>query len=228
MNDEPLLLDLYCCAGGASEGYRRAGFRVVGVDISPQPNYPFPFMQHDAIELLDDIISYGIQSVLGDLDGWYPVSAIAASPPCHDHTKLSGQSGTNGTGWLLAATRDRLQKTGLPWVLENVPGAALRADYRLCGCMFGLPGLRRDRWFETSWHGFDMRPPCHHTGRAVTVTGHAGGYSNRDKVHIGSVQQWKEAMGIDWMTGRELSQAIPPAYTEYVGTRLLAQLQVAA
>ena len=125
---------------------------------------------------------------------------------------------------MLDQTRQALLGQDRPWVIENVPGAPMRTDYRLCGCMFGLPGLRRERWFETSWQGFELRPKCEHAGRAVTVAGHPGGSSARDGISMGSKDDWSRAMGIDWMTARELAQAIPPAYTEYIGEQLMAHI----
>lgn len=210
------LLDLFCGAGGAAVGYHRAGFDVVGVDNKPQPHYPFEFHHGDALEYLTA--------------SGHEYDAIHASPPCQDHSQLKSATGRiHGTGWLLAATRDALTKVGKPWVIENVPGAPMRADYRLCGCMFDLPGLRRDRWFETSWHGFEMRPPCYHTGTTVTVAGH--GAQGREYAATGvapTQADRKAAMGIDWMNRGELAQAIPPAYTEHIGTQLLAALEAAA
>ena len=140
----PRLLDLFCGAGGAAMGYHRAGFDVVGVDINPQPNYPFEFVQADAMEFLKNRGR-----------GWWSMKrfdAIHASPPCQDHMR-GGQHPPHGTGWMLNACRRMLTDHGIPWVIENVPGAPMRADYRLCGCQFGLR-LRRERWFETSWQGF--------------------------------------------------------------------------
>ena len=208
--NRPRLLDLFCGAGGAAMGYHRAGFDVVGVDIKPQPRYPFEFHQGDAMTW--------------PLDGF---DAIHASPPCQDHSATKHLHGrTHGTGWMLAATRERLQASGLPWVIENVPGADMRADYRLCGCMFDLPGLRRDRWFETSWHGFELRPPCYHTGNAVTVAGHGtDGRFYREGLRLQTQEDRQRAMGIDWMTQEGLSQAIPPAYTHHIGLQLLAHLR---
>jgi len=203
----PRLLDLFCGAGGAAMGYHRAGFDVVGVDIKPQPRYPFTFIQADAMTY--------------PLDGF---DAIHASPPCQDHSALSSLHAKHGTGWMLASTRERLEQSGLPWVIENVPGAPMRVDFRLCGCMFGLPRLKRDRWFETSWNGFDLRAPCHHRGRVITVAGHGmDGRYYRDGV-IPSHADRQTAMGIEWMTDAELVQAIPPAYTEYIGAQLLDHL----
>jgi DNA (cytosine-5)-methyltransferase 1 len=208
----PKLLDLYCCAGGAGTGYHRAGFDVTGVDINPQPNYPFTFHQGDALTYL--------------AGHWHEYDAIHASPPCQDHSiTRHHHKRPHGTGDLLAATRRGLIALPVPWVIENVPGAPMRADYRLCGCMFGLPGLRRDRWFETSWRGFDLRPPCYHADPTITVAGHPGGTSTRDGTNgFGTVAAWREAMGIDWMTARELAQAIPPAYAQHIGEQLLAHL----
>lgn len=212
------LLDLYCGAGGAAMGYHQAGFEVVGVDIEPQPHYPFAFHQDDALRYLSNLESWVLT-----------FDAVHASPPCKDHSKLRHATGAvHGTGWLLDATRQALQHTGLPWVIENVPGSPMRADYRLCGCMFGLPGLRRERWFETSWHGFELRAPCHHVGETVTVAGH--GMQGREyAAGIRHTQDDRQrAMGIDWMNRDELSQAIPPAYTRFIGEQLIQQLAVPA
>jgi DNA (cytosine-5)-methyltransferase 1 len=208
----PRLLDLFCCAGGAATGYHRAGFDVVGVDDRPQPRYPFEFVQADAMTF--------------PLDGF---DAVHVSPPCHDHVRTFVAK--DGTGWMLAASRARLASIDAPWVIENVPGAPMRADYKLCGCVFGLPRLARERWFETSWRGFDLRPPCHHPEHVITVTGngipsHSWWYGRVDVPEYHRLG--KEAMGIDWMTRAELNQAIPPAYTEYVGRELLAALAVTA
>lgn len=216
--DGVILLDLFCGAGGAGMGYHRAGFDVIGVDIAPQPRYPFRFVLGDALDTARDILADS------------PVSAIHASPPCHDHTPYTARWGVDGTGDLLSQTRALLESSGLPWVIENVPGAPMRPDYRLCGCMFGLPGLRRVRWFETSWHGVQDRPLCKHPATpgqpTITVTGHPGGASTRDgKSGRGSTADWRRAMGIEWMTAKQLAQAIPPAYTSYVGARLIKEIE---
>jgi len=200
----PRLLDLFCGAGGAAMGYHRAGFDVVGVDIAPQPHYPFEFHQADAMTW--------------PLDGY---DMIHASPPCQDHM-MTPHPVKHGTGWMLAAIRDRLEAQQTPWVLENVPGAPMRADYVLCGCIFGLE-LRRVRHFETSWRGFDLRAPCYHRGPVVSVVGHGTPTWVRSKLGYNpTIADYRKAMGIDWMNRNELSQAIPPAYTEYVASRLLA------
>ena len=208
----PRLLDLYCCQGGAAMGYHRAGFEVVGVDLAPQPRYPFEFHQGDALDYL--------------AAHWRDFDAVHASTPCHDHSVLANATGRDGTGHLLADTRAALSALPLPWVIENVPGAPMRADFKLCGCLFNLPGLRRERWFETSWHGFELRAPCHHTGPTVTVAGHGALPHEYRRGWAPTHADRCAAMGIDWMTRDGLAQAIPPAYTELIGTHLLDQLPV--
>jgi DNA (cytosine-5)-methyltransferase 1 len=201
----PVLLDLFCGAGGAGMGYHQAGFDVIGVDEKPQPNYPFRFVQGDALD------------VLAGADLLPPFAAIHASPPCQAHSAGTLPQRLAGSEYpdLIGPTRRALLRTGVPWVIENVPGAPVRADYKLCGCLFGLPGLRRERWFETSWGGFEMRAPCWHTGSAVTVSGH--GSTSRSRARLRGERQtvadWRAAMGIDWMNRDELAEAIPPAFT---------------
>ena len=211
----PLLLDLFCGAGGAARGYHDAGFDVVGVDIHPQLNYPYTSVVGDALELAPKLLAA------------HPFVAVHASPPCHDHARTFLPA-KHGTGWLLAATRSFLAGQPLPWVIENVPGAPMRADYKLCGCMFGLPRLRRERWFETSWAAVQLRQSCHHAEPIVTVTGdsipsHSPFYGRVSGHEYNRLA--REAMGIDWMTRRELSQAIPPAYTRFIGEQLLAAIR---
>lgn len=208
---KPRLLDLFCGAGGSAMGYHRAGFDVVGVDIKPQPRYPFLFVQSDALEFL--------ARNAGHFD------AIHASPPCHDHLRALGGQAKDGTGWLLDATRERLLAQERPWIIENVPGAPMRADYRLCGCHFGLQRLKRERWFETNWHGVHVPPNCYHPEPTISVTGN-GTPTGTWKVY-GSIKvaDFRALMGIDWMSRAELSQAIPPAYTEYLGHQLMTTVQ---
>lgn len=230
----PLLLDLFCGAGGAAMGYHRAGFDVVGVDIKPQPSYPFEFWQGDAIELLTRLIdcdppwSFGRGRPLTDFD------AIHASPPCQAYSAMR-------TNWnarkdhpdLLPPTRERLQASGLPWVIENVPGAPMASMVMLCGSAFGLGTgeyqLRRHRWFEVFGAWF-MSPPCQHRGPVIGIYGDHG-RDRRRKEGYGryfTLDERKEAMGIDWMARDELDLAIPPAYTEYIGQQLLDHLKVTA
>lgn len=208
----PRLLDLFCGAGGAAYGYHLAGFDVVGVDIEHQPRYPFAFHEADALTF--------------PLDGF---DAIHASPPCQAYSSGTSPQRLSGRAYpdLVAPTRQLLIRTGMPWVIENVPGAPVRPDYRLCGCMFDLPGLRRERWFETSWRGFEMRPPCWHTGSAVTVSGH--GSTSRSRARRRGERQtvadWQRAMGIDWMNRDEMAQAIPPAYARFIGEQLISHIK---
>ena len=214
---KPRLLDLFCGAGGAAMGYHRAGFDVVGVDAEAKVGRHYPFEFHHA-----DATTYPLAGF----------DAIHASPPCKDWTvarAAHNQAGAHGTGWMLDHTRQRLTAHGTPWVIENVPGAAMRPDFKLCGCMFGLPGLRRERWFETSgWHQLQLRAPCVHFGQTVTVAGH-GVQRRESRLGIKIPQSAREAaMGIDWMNRDELAQAIPPAYTEHIGRQLISALEKAA
>jgi DNA (cytosine-5)-methyltransferase 1 len=209
----PRLLDLFCGAGGAAMGYHRAGFEVVGVDSNPKvgKHFPFEFICADANDY--------------PLDGF---DAIHASPPCQDHMRTPNPA-KHGTGWMLDHARARLTDSGIPWVIENVPGAAMRADFTLCGCQFGLPNLRRERWFETSWQGFAMQPAHDHREPAISVVGHGTPTWVRQKLGYNpTIVQYRAAMGIDWMNRDELSQAIPPAYTQFIGEQLIEHLARAA
>jgi DNA (cytosine-5)-methyltransferase 1 len=219
----PLLLDLFCGAGGAAIGYHRAGFDVIGVDIKPQPHYPFTFVQADALRWLRKFLDYEQQQF-----GF--VSAIHASPPCQAYSQAAQGQRSAGKQYpdLLGPTRHLLEQTGLPWVIENVPGAPMRPDFKLCGCHFGLD-LRRERWFETSWCGFQLSPPHHHPYAVPSVVGHGTPSWVREKLGYNpTIAHYRAAMGIDWMNRNELSQAIPPAYTEYIGAQLLEAIEPAA
>lgn len=218
----PRLLDLFCGAGGAAMGYHQAGFDVVGVDIEPQPRYPFEFWQLDAIEVMNQLIRGG------DLIGgfWpyrsYDFAAVHASPPCPRYSTLGAMWNVDRDSHpdLYEATRARLQATGLPWVIENVPGAPYRQGVVLCGSMFGL-AVRRHRNFESSL--LMLAPACQHTeqGQPLGVYGTGGG-GQMTRGRKATRQEAPAAMGIDWMTPAELSQAIPPAYTRWIGEQLLA------
>jgi DNA (cytosine-5)-methyltransferase 1 len=213
----PVILDAFCGAGGAAKGYHDAGFDVVGVDIEPQPNYPYEFHKGDALTLGAELLASG------------RFAAVHASPPCQAYSMITRNFGTADRHLdLLAITRKLLEAGGLPWIIENVPGAPMRADYRLCGCMFGLFRLRRERWFETSWRGFALLPGHHHAEPAVTITGHGMTAFSRGKYgrELTPVEKG-QAMGIDWMTTWDLAQAIPPAYTQFIGEQLLAHLAAA-
>lgn len=216
---KPRLLDLYSCAGGAAMGYHRAGFDVVGIDINPQPRYPFEFHQADALDYV--------------AEHWREFDAIHASPPCQAYSPLNALASTKNADEhpdLVDPTREALVATGLPFVIENVMAAPLNqaTSIRLCGGMFGLRTYRHRR-FEPGG-GLHLVEPAHprhvirtatkrrrelwNEGWHVSITGDVGTY-------VGP-----EAMGIAWMNGNELSQAIPPAYTEYIGTQLLAHLAI--
>lgn len=211
---KPRLLDLFCGAGGAAMGYHRAGFDVVGVDIAPQPNYPFPFIQADALEY--------------PLDGF---DAIHASPPCQAFTAYRRRGDGVGDGYpdLIEPVRQRLLHSDKQWVMENVRGSMLDAQVQLCGSMFDLP-IRRHRLFESSFAM--LAPPCVHSRHRGSYPSATNRTNPRRTVEIGvwriplEVQQ--AAMGIDWMTLPELSEAIPPAYTSFIGEQLIERLGVAA
>ncbi|MEU6829949.1 DNA methylase [Nocardia beijingensis] len=208
MNHRPRLLDLFSCAGGAAMGYHRAGFEVVGVDIVAQPRYPFEHHVADALEFL---------TARG-----HEFDAVHASPPCQAYTPLGALHPHKSYPDLVAPTRTALEALGKPFVIENVMSAPLLKprSITLCGGMFGLRTYRHRR-FESNT---PLRPPTHpkHVIRTATsrrrerwaqgwhisVTGDVGRY-------VGP-----EAMGIDWMNGDELCQAIPPAYTEHIGHQL--------
>jgi DNA (cytosine-5)-methyltransferase 1 len=280
----PTLLDLFCCQGGAAMGYHRAGFRVVGVDIKPQPRYPFEFVQADALDFLE---KHGRS-----------FDAIHASPPCQAFSTLKGMPNAKEHPNLIPQTRELLIATGKPYVIENVPKAPLVDAVLLCGTMFGLrtscgAELRRHRLFETNWllmcgltcrHGATVCTVTGHTAmnhsarwerrvisvyggkardravgqsvervsldersgprticvtgktawagklrpRTITVTGSTPQQNvvRNEKRETFSVQAAREAMGIDWMGMKGLSQAIPPAYTEFIGRQLINVVEV--
>lgn len=209
----PKALDLFCCAGGAGMGLHRAGFDVVGVDIKPQPRYPFEFHKADAL-------SY-------PLDGF---DFIWASPPCQDYSSLKGLAGGE-RGKMIPEVREKLAAYGRPYVIENVVGSDLQNPVCLCGSMFGL-GVWRHRLFELSWP-LVFVPQCQHdlVPKPIDVTGTGGPFKGIRKSPGGGISRKpenlkhaSEVMGIDWMTRREISQAIPPAYSEYLGRAALAAM----
>lgn len=222
---KPRILDLFCCAGGAAVGYRRAGFEVVGVDIAERSNYPFRLHVADALTYLSDWRAH----ILAWCD------AVHASPPCQSKCALT--VGTNeAMGWggehvdLVAPTRRALLDLGLPYVIEQPNGRAqIRKDVRLCGEQFGL-GVLRHRNFELG--GWSMPNPRHVKHRGYVRGWRHGVY--RDGPYLAaygagggkaSVPEMQKAMGIDWTDVREeLTEAIPPAYTEHIGRRLLEHL----
>lgn len=199
------LLDLYCGAGGAAMGYHRAGFRVVGVDNKQQPRYPFEFILYDAL-------------AYAKLNGG-AFDAIHASPPCQRYSEATPARCRSDHPDLIHATQIALRDIGRPFVIENVEGARSRLiqPVMLCGSMFGLR-CQRHRWFETWPTSFRPGPPvpyCDHSTPPLLVT--TAGANSRRIGHYKSVKHAKDAYGIDWMVGRELAEAIPPAYTEYLG-----------
>lgn len=208
-------------------GLHRAGFRVIGVDIEPQPRYPFQFVQADALAPPFDLAA---------------ADFIWASPLCQAHTSLRGmwngraKRGLEPHKDLIPQTRELLVASGRPYCIENVPGAPLRATIMLCGTMFGLgtksgAELQRHRWFETSF--LLLQPACRHGGdvaaehrrrKVISVTGNTAQqnvvYNEIRQVY--SVGDAREAMGMPWATMKGLSQAIPPAYSEFIGRSFLA------
>ena len=213
---QPVLIDAFCGAGGAGVGYARAGFRVVGVDLFPQPDYPFEFIQANAIDYLKE---HG-----------HLYDAAHASPPCQSSSALT--KGTNkGKEYpdLIPETRRILSGLNVPTVIENVAGADIRKDIKLCGEMFGLKVIRH-RFFEINnatvaqpehikhrGRVAGMRHGVWYTGPYFAVYGDGGGK--------GTVAQWQDAMGIDWTDNRKsIAEAIPPAYTEYIGREIIKEI----
>jgi DNA (cytosine-5)-methyltransferase 1 len=212
MSDRPRLLDLFCGAGGAGAGYHRAGFDVTGVDIEPMPRYPFTFVQADALEY---VAEHG-----------HEYDAIHASPPCQGYSVMAHATGREAPR-LIPVTRKALRSTGKPYVIENVELAhrELRNYITLCGTQFGLK-VRRHRLFEMSPAYYGLMSPCacqNGVKRGVLVgqmlsgkvapgrTPRTGLYTESDR---------REAIGVPWMTTMEARQAIPPAYTAFVGQQL--------
>jgi len=211
-------LDLFCGAGGASMGLHRAGFELTGVDIRRQPRYPFKFQQADALTY--------------PLDG-YPF--IWASPPCQGYTAMRHAPGAKGAPMLIAEIREHLEAADVLWCIENVEAAAwaMRNPIVLCGSMFGLGAqgcqTQRHRLFECNFPV--AQPRCRHDSRPVigVYGGHArrraasaGGRRTRDTWEGGHKAAASKALGIDWMTLGEMSEAIPPAYAEYIGRAAVA------
>lgn len=208
----PRLLDLFCCQGGAARGYADVGFDIVGVDIDPQPRYPYPFHQRDAVEF-------------ARIHGRH-FDAIHASPPCQAHSNAQKLMGNDHPD-LIAPTRAVLIELGKPFVIENVPGAPLVDPVELCGSMFGLETYRH-RLFETNW---DLTAPAHpeHVARTTKM-----GRPPRDGeyMHVvgnfSGVDRAREVMGMPWANRDGLREAIPPTYTEFIGRQLMDVLAVTA
>ena len=208
---DPVLIDLFCGAGGAAKGYAEAGFRVIGVDINPQPNFPYEFHQADALEF--------------DLS---LADCLHASPPCQKFSTVTPNKDIHPD--LVDPIRQRLMATGLPYVIENVPGAPLINPVRLCGSSFGLR-VRRHRMFEANFcidplkcdHQWQIESPIFdvyehghwYKSGVAKVYGRGGGKAN---------EHWNQAMGIDWMTPREIVESIPPVYTRYIGDFMMKSM----
>ena len=198
------LLDLFSGAGGAAVGYHRAGFEVVGVDIAPQPHYPFEFHQADALEYC---AAHGAE-----------FDAIHASPPCQAYS-VTRTIWKKDYPMLIEPTRKLLSSIGIPYVIENVMGAAMPYHVVLCGKSFGLK-VYRHRRFETSFMIWQPEHLPHDDeglweNNTISRNGFVGVYG-----HFANREYAKQAMGIDWMSADELAEAIPPCYTEYIGVYL--------
>lgn len=222
----PRLLDLFCGAGGCAVGYHRAGFTdIVGVDLRPQPRYPFALVQGDALDYLRE---HG-----------HEFDAVHASPPCQAYSRCRNMVwARNDHPDLLGPTLDALDAVGRPWVVENVPGAPFgpRQVVELCGTQFGIR-VRRHRLFASSVFLFEPVEPCRHRGGDITIAGNRFGVmgqpvtayvcadgTTRYRLRGAGVKEAGAAMGVNWMTRDALAQAIPPAYTEFLGRQLLAAL----
>ena len=204
----PKLLDLFCCAGGAAKGYHDAGFDVTGIDIMNQPRYPYKFIQADALEY---VAAHG-----------HEFDAIHASPPCQRYSVLTGARHRDKHPYLIKPVREALLISGKPYIIENVSGARreLMNPVLLCGTMFGLP-IFRHRYFELSWTCMLMVPPCQHDIVPVLVSGTSRRIVNGKRSMETLVADKRAAIGIDWMVGKELDEAIPPAFTKFIGEQLL-------
>jgi DNA (cytosine-5)-methyltransferase 1 len=220
-------LDLFCGAGGAAVGYARAGFEVVGVDVVDQPYYPFEFNLHDALLVLEALDSFGP-----------PFDAIHASPPCQAYSTMGNRSRAEGNRILppapdlLEATWDLLRKTGLPYVMENVAGAKslMPNAFILSGGMFGL-GVHRPRYFVSNVLVLTparAKPPKDgigvygrdHDGRRLFNRKSNGTYRAPK-----TLEEAQEAMGMNWADWHGTKEAVPPAYTEFIGRQLLSHLE---
>jgi len=225
---KPKLLDLYCGAGGCAAGYTKAGFEVVGVDIAPQPNFLYKFIQADALE------------VLIDREFIYQFDFIHASPPCQRYSRAKALSRARNDGRygkhpdLIHETRELLRETDKPYVIENVAGSPLVNPLKLFGSQFKNLYTQRERWFESNIPLIEpetlrkkMKTPSAGNGigedGAISICG-SGGVRGLNAKQI--VLYWGFAMGgIDWMTRKELAEAIPPAYTEFIGKQVMEYLK---
>jgi DNA (cytosine-5)-methyltransferase 1 len=206
------LLDLFCCAGGAGMGYHRAGFEVVGVDIKPQPRYPFEFHQADALEYLRE---HG-----------HEFDVIHASPPCQRYSEGTPPEYRMLHPDLIAPTREALKQADKPYVIENVEMARsiLVNPVMLCGSMFGLK-IWRHRYFEIYPFWFMSPMSCRHDFEPILISGMGSTPKRNGKRYKSPIAEKREAIKIDWMTTEEITEAIPPAYTEFIGAQLMQALE---
>ena len=248
MKRAPILLDLYCCAGGGAKGFADAGFTVVGVDIDKQPRYPYPIHRGDVMGVLADLI-FGAEIEFVSKDGESltltldDIDAIHASPPCQTYSRTQSLH-ANTHPQLIEPTRELLDQIGKPWTMENVPGAPLIDPLVLDGRHFGMTApdvdgvmlkVVRTRLFESN---FPLAAPDtwfpNEDLITASVYGNGGSWSprwrdNPDRAggYIVGKAVGSQLFGIDWMTKHELSQSIPPVFTEFVGKQLLARVEEA-
>jgi DNA (cytosine-5)-methyltransferase 1 len=189
-------------------GYYQAGFDVTGVDLFPQPRYPFKFIQADAVEYLRE---HG-----------HEYAGAHASPPCQAHTNAQKIMGNEHPD-LISPTREVLLELGIPFVIENVPGAPLNDPFELCGAMFAL-GTYRHRLFETNFNVDALEHPTHVARTTKMGRKPVDGEMMHVVGNFSGVEKAKQAMGIDWMTRDGLRESIPPAYTKYIGAYLMEEI----
>ena len=219
------LLDLFSGAGGAAMGYYRAGFTdILGIDCKPQPRYPFDFVQGDVFTLFGGRAGWGPPSPPPDSEPMKlsDFDLVHASPPCQRFSCARTIHPTIEHPDLVTPCREMLHAAKVPFVIENVVGAPIRCSIMLCGTMFGLR-LLRHRHFEIYPEFLILTPPCKHEGSVKSgdyfcVVGGGGG---NDEVPYARKTDCVVAMGIDWMTRKEMTQAVPPAYTEFIGREIL-------
>ena len=213
------LLDLFCGAGGCSVGYNRAGFDVVGVDIEPHADYPFELILADAVKVATDT------AFLSQFD------VVHASPPCPRYSVATKATGTSDNHPdLVPVMRDLLNAWGGIWVMENVPGAPMPTAVTICGKAMGLQWIKRHRLFESNVLLFSPGCACDNRG-TVSVFGHSGEDRRKSaggvRKHV-PIAEVRDLMGVPWMRSRDdIADAIPPAYTEYLGHQLAAHVEAA-